>query len=134
MLDLGAADDDAEFVGCLRRIVGSEHARDVSRAWNSLEELENSMEESAAKSSTYDCNRNYDKFLRSILTEDTIRNVGEVPRLLEWFSKFPFPKSASNPVSNDIAKFLQESAPDFEVRVWMLGAGWTGVWESLNGV
>ncbi|XP_014218890.1 ubiquitin carboxyl-terminal hydrolase 35 [Copidosoma floridanum] len=112
------ADTAPAFVECLRRIVSSDEQSKVEEAWNSLEEMENL--ESGSKNSTYDCNRSYDKILRSILIEDKIRNIAEIPKLLEWFSKFPFPHTtANNPVSNDIARFLINSASDFKHQPYL---------------
>ena len=117
MLDFVSSEQDAEFVGCFRTIMLSENSAEVANAWTALEE----METSETKNSMYNCNRNYDKFLRAILTisppfMQSFKNIQEMPHLLDWFSKFPFPHNASHPISDDIAQFLIKSAKSFKVR------------------
>ncbi|XP_003425049.1 ubiquitin carboxyl-terminal hydrolase 35 isoform X2 [Nasonia vitripennis] len=103
---------EPEYVKCLRTIVQTQDDREAKYMQERLDEMENC--ESGSKSSMYDFTRNYDKNLRSILTMTPIRNVQYMPYVFEWFSKFPFPSNSRNPISDDIAHFLTNSAQDFQ--------------------
>lgn len=104
------SDESDPFVTCLGEIVFSDKPKSVKLAWNELEEME--TQKDGGKDYIYGCNRNYDEILRKLLTEMPIKNIAEMPKLLEWFSKFPF---GSKPLTDDIACFLTTNKQLFKV-------------------
>lgn len=103
---------EPEFVTCLRTIVQTDDRKKAKDMWCKLDEMENF--ELGSTSSMYNCSENYDKYLSSILTKSSVKNIHEIPSVLEWFTKFPFP-ILPNPISDDIALFMSKSAQEFEV-------------------